>query len=454
MGSEDDIDRLLGDPKAAIRRMMVPFLIAIAVVEINQFVDTFWVSGLGSRSAEALAVVVPIYGLIMWTGVGLSAGSTATIAYRIGKGNLDIAGRLVASSLVIGLIVSVIVSAGVYVLLDPLISFMGAEDVHDEAVQYMMPYLFLSPALLLVSIVGGTLRGEGAARKATAVQISCALINIVLDPIMIYTLGLGLFGAALATAVASAIATMIGLIWYFRGRTAVRLDAGCFTDLKRSMKEMLGVGGPKTIQFAISNITDYIQRIFIIMAGGTSAVMLYNFPWRYVSVAMLPSRSLEMSTLPVCSASFGQNDMAKMRAGFLYSVKIALIASIAIAAFLMLFSEQLMSIMAYEETMKPFLPKLAWTLRFAVIMLPFIALMGAGSSLLQSMKKAKIPMYYTMVWGVVKLALYALAATGLLGVDPFDGIIYMMVFVYSLGGVVLFSLAVWEFRKISRYCPE
>ncbi|MBO4551925.1 MAG: hypothetical protein J5673_01850, partial [Candidatus Methanomethylophilaceae archaeon] len=60
-----DIEVLLGEPKKAIRSMVIPFFIAMFVVEINQFIDTFWVSGLGNISAEAVATVVPIYGIMM-----------------------------------------------------------------------------------------------------------------------------------------------------------------------------------------------------------------------------------------------------------------------------------------------------------------------------------------------------------------------------------------------------
>ena len=76
--------------------------------------------------------------------------------------------------------------------------------------------------------------------------------------------------------------------------------------------------------------------------------------------------------------------------------------------------------------------------------------MGVCSSMLQSMKRAKIPMYYYMLWGFVKLGLYAIAAYGYLGVDPFEGIIYCMVAVHIFGAVCLGLLASKEYRKIKK----
>jgi len=81
-------------------------------------------------------------------------------------------------------------------------------------------------------------------------------------------------------------------------------------------------------------------------------------------------------------------------------------------------------------------------------------MMGVASSMLQSMKKAKIPMYYYMLWGFVKLGLYALAAYGLFGIDPFEGIIYSMVAVHIFGAVCLIYLAYREYSKLKKVVLE
>ena len=100
--------------------------------------------------------------------------------------------------------------------------------------------------------------------------------------------------------------------------------------------------------------------------------------------------------------------------------------------------------------MHDLLPMFVWTLQVSVLLIPFSAMMGVASSMLQTMKKAKVPMYYYMLWGVVKLTLYAIAAYGYMGVDPYDGIIYSMVAVHIFGAFCLIGLAVREFRKIER----
>jgi len=263
-------------------------------------------------------------------------------------------------------------------------------------------------------------------------------------------MGMGVFGAGLSTVLSSLVAIAVGIYWYVSGRTVIPMNRSTMKADKEAMKEVLGVGGPKTIQMLISNLTDFLQRIFLIMAGGTTAVMLYNYTWRYIGIVNLPGRAVDMAMLPVCSAAYGTKDLERLRTGFIYSSKLVIGLGIALAAVLFIFAEPFMSIMTTEESMHEILPMFVWTLQVSVFLIPFSAMMGVASSMLQSMKKAKVPMYYYMFWGFVKLGLYALAAYGLFGIDPFEGIIYSMVGVHIFGAVCLIYLAKREYDKVRK----
>ena len=129
MSKESDLQRMLGEPKAAIRAIILPFFIALAVVEVNQFVDTNWVSGLGVESASAVSTIVPIYGLMTCAGIGIAAGVTATGAFRLARGEYEDAGKLVSNSVILGLIFAIISSVLVAIFINPVIDVMGAGNV-------------------------------------------------------------------------------------------------------------------------------------------------------------------------------------------------------------------------------------------------------------------------------------------------------------------------------------
>lgn len=327
----------------------------------------------------------------------------------------------------------------------PALELMGAGDIADECMSYLWPYIILSPFLLCETIVGSMLRGEGAARKATVVQVSAAAFNMVIDPVLIYILDMGVFGAGLATCVSAILSMTIGLYWYTSGKTVVKLDRQAFTRDRVAMKDIMDIGGPKTGQSIISNITDLLQRAFLIAAGGTNSVMYYNYTWRYIGLATLPGQAYENAMIPVCSAGYGQGDLDKMRDGFRYTTKIVILFSTALALFLLVFAEPLIMIMTYEESMAALRSEFVWTLRVSIVLIPFSSLMGVGSSMLQVMRKAGRVMRFYMLWAFIKLSMYAVSAYVLCS---YDWIIYSMVIMHIFGGSALMWMALREYRRL------
>lgn len=445
-----DLDILLGDYKKAIRSMFVPFLVAFAVIELNQFVDTFWISGLGKSASEAISVSISFYGLLMCAGMGIGIGATSAIAFRLGQGNKEIAGSIASNAMILSILLGLASSAIMFFAMDPALWILGAENIRTECWDYMIPFIAMAPILMAHSVIGGLFRGEGAARKSTAIQMAAALLNIVLDPFLIYALNMGIMGAGISTGLSALIALMIGLRWYAEGKTAVRMDRSNFRFSKDAVKEIMNVGIPKTFQDLITNFTVFAQRIFIIVAGGTTAVLIYNYPFRITSLFNLPGKSLEHSMLPIASSSYGQKDLVKMKGAADYALKLTLCIAAVFTVLIFIFAEPLMSIFTYEESMGALLPDLAQALRLICLTMPFMAIKGIGASLLQAMKKAKIPMYFDLFWSILRLILFALSAYGFLGIDPFQGIMLIMAALNIGGGCIVMALAYASMRRLMR----
>ncbi|MBP5686013.1 MAG: polysaccharide biosynthesis C-terminal domain-containing protein, partial [Candidatus Methanomethylophilaceae archaeon] len=243
---------MLGEPRKAVRSMFLPFLIAFAIIEANQFIDTFWISGLGTQSASAISTVVPFYVLLMSAGIGISVGATTTVAFRVGKGDNGMAEKLAANAFTLGVLMSIMASVILFFGLDPAMDLLGVDSIRRECWDYMLPLILMSTPLICLLILGGTLRGEGAARKSTIIQISAAAFNMILDPILIYTFDMGIMGAGLATGLASLISLIVGLSWYARKKTVLHLTRTDFRIDGSIMKELMAVGGPRTVNELIA----------------------------------------------------------------------------------------------------------------------------------------------------------------------------------------------------------
>ncbi|MBQ3735606.1 MAG: MATE family efflux transporter, partial [Candidatus Methanomethylophilaceae archaeon] len=194
-----DLEVMLGDPKRAVLVMTLPLILSYAVAQINMFADTAWCAGLGSYSSTALSSIIPYYWIISGIGTAIGIGAAATIARHLGRGESGEAESLVAQTLALSVIVGILITVPLYLSLGPLMDVMSLGEVSDHCREYIEPVIFSSTVYVLNGAVAGLLRAEGAAKKSMAVLILAAVMNMLLDPVLIYGAGLGLTGAGIAT---------------------------------------------------------------------------------------------------------------------------------------------------------------------------------------------------------------------------------------------------------------
>ncbi len=443
MTEGSDLKVLMGEPRKAIRAMMVPFLISLLVIQVNVFADTFWVSGLGVDAVSGMTTAVPLYVIFTSIGIGLSTGVTATVAYRIGKKDMAAAEGLAGAALFHALLLAAAGSVLMLFLMDPLITVMGAGDVRSEVIEYVTPFLIMSPAVVVASVMGGLLRAEGAARRSTIVQISSALFNIILDPVLIYLLDLGLTGAAFATCISALIALLIGLSWYILGLTAVRLRLAALRPARGLSGELMAVAGPRTVEGLVSNATILIQRVFIIIASGTVGVALFNVPFRYVNLAQCPAEATGMSMVPVAAAAYGRKDEESMRMAFSYALRTALMFSCVMAVVLFVFSDPLISLFTMDDSMAEWHSEFLWNMRVYCVILPLFTIQVLCGSMLQSVKRAMKPMAVTIILGFARIVMFWGASF-----YDFKAVTVALVMSYVFSALLMSLLAKREIPKV------
>jgi len=441
MAENRDLQKMLGEPHEAIRSMILPFLVSIITVQINVFADTFWVSGLGINAVSGMTSAVPIYTIFSNIAIGLSVGVTATIAFRLGQGNQRAASHLAGNAISLGIILSVICSVIMFFLVNPIVDIMGADDVRQEVNDYILPYILMSPAVVLNTVFGGLLRAEGSAKRSTAVQMSVAIFNMILDPFLIYSLDLGLMGAGLATVISSLLGLMIGLHWFVMKKTSISITSGDLRPTKVYGTELMAVAGPRTVEGMTMSVVILLQRVFIIMASGTPGVSLFNVPFRYVNLSQCPSEATGMAMVPVVAAAYGQSDTEKMKSGMKYALKLALTFSLILMVALFLFSDILISFFTSEATMAEWKDAFLWNMRMYSIILPFFTIQTIGSSILQAMKKSKRPMEITMILGVIRMILFWIASS-----YDYQAITYALIISYVISASLMAYMAIREFR--------
>lgn len=435
-GVSKDLERMLGDPKAAIRSMLLPLIVSYLVVQFNLFADTSWCSGLGADASSAVSTISPIYWIVSGLGTGLGIGAATAIARYLGRGEKHNADRIASQTVVLSVIVGVVSTPVLFLIVDPAVRMMGAEDIMQSCRDYIYPQILAGAVIILDGTVSGVIRAEGAAKRSMVVLLVSAAVNMVLDPIFIYVLDLGLTGAGIATAVASTASAALGLWWYARGRLYLTMSFDDMRPRMADLKEILYVGIPRGTESMLISVMSMVQRIFVIACGGTSAAMFYNIPWRFVSLTEVISQAVGSALIPVCSANLGRGDFAKAEQGYRYSYTVTMVVMIAIAAVIFVFADWIIIPFTYSESMAALRPEFVHVLRIYALLIPFMGLIDIGSSILQSLRMAQISMFSSFARNILIVVLLFFASSVSL-----DAIYWSLVASEVFGGALMVWLA-------------
>ena len=433
---EKDLERMLGDPRVAIRSMVLPLIVSYLVVQIDIFANITWCSGLGPDASSAVSAISPLYWIVSGVGTGIGIGAATAIARHLGRKDPESGGRIASQTIGLSLLVGLAMTPVMMALIDPSVDMMGASDIRTECREYIVPQVLASVFIIMDGTVSGILRSEGAAKKSMIVLLMSAAITIILDPILIYGLDRGLAGSGWATAIGAVASASLGLWWYHSGKMVLRLSFRHMRPRKDDVRSILSVGVPRATESALISVMSMVQQIFVIACGGTTAAMFYSVPWRFVSLAQVVSQAVGSALIPVCSAALGGADIPKAERGYRYSFTVTMILMVGIAAVLFVFADWMIIPFTYSESMVEYRPVFAHVLRIYALLIPFIGMIDIGSSILQSLRLAQVSMFSSFARNILIVVMLFFASSVSL-----DAIYWSLVVAEVIGGALMLWLA-------------
>ena len=252
------VKTLLGEPKKAIITLSIPMIIAMSANTIYNLFDALWVSGfgqdlftdanvsdIGTGALAAVGFVLPFFMMIISISVGIGVGAGSAISRRIGANDKEGADNVAVHSIIITLIVSIIFSILFYIFAEEIFILIGAKESSDMAISYGRVIFAGGVFLFFSNVAYAILRGEGDAKRAMYAMMFGAILNIIIDPIFIYTLGLGVAGAAWATIISISITSIFLCYWLlFKKDTYVTFKFKDFKFDTKILKDIFRVGLP------------------------------------------------------------------------------------------------------------------------------------------------------------------------------------------------------------------
>ena len=329
-----------GSVSGHLINMTVPVLLGIGTMMGQAFIDAWFLGRVGDYALAAHAFAFPILMIVTSVAIGMSAGTSSVVARAIGAGDHRRARRLATDSLLLSFLVTAAVAIVGVLTIDPLFRSLGAPEDLIPLIRGFMIILYSGVPFIVVGMVGlASMRATGDTRLPSKLMIVGSLLNIALDPILIFGVGpipaMGLNGAAMAALIARA-AILVGSLYFLRRRfNMVSLNRPHPAELKKSWADILHVGIPAAGTNAIIPIATAI--ITAMIAGyGANAVAGFGVASRIESLVLV----LYYALSAIIGPFVGQNLSAGKEARILQALRLCAVfclgSGLLIAGFLAL----------------------------------------------------------------------------------------------------------------------
>lgn len=258
-----------------IRALALPALVALAADPLVSMVDTVFVGRLGTVQLAALGVNAAIFSMAFVAFSFLASGTTPRIARAVGRGDREGAGRLAVEALLMAVLLGTAVLVGLQLLAGLLVGVMGAAgELREPTLAYLRIRALAGPAVLLITAGHGIFRGFHDTRTPLVVALGLNLVNLVLDPLLIFGLGWGIRGAAWATVAAQ----WTGALWFLAlllGRDRERMGIRPVLPRAAELVPFLRIGGELATR-ALTLIGTLTLSTAVATRVGTTAVAAHQ----------------------------------------------------------------------------------------------------------------------------------------------------------------------------------
>lgn len=370
-----------------IWKFAIPGIIASLISAIYNIVDTAFIGMLNDTLAmAAVSVVFPLFILINAVGQLIGVGASSYIARLLGAKDKESADEVASTAIIASIGIGIIFTILTLVFLEPMLKMLGAtENVMTYAIEYAKPIAIGASLPIMMPTLANIIRSEGNTKlSATAVALG-AIINIVLDPILMFNLDMGVVGASVATVFSQFISVVLLLSYYLTKKSYLKLEIKKFRFSKKIYNEIVSVGTATFLTQALISISMGLLNVAS-KPYGDELIASFGISLKLSALVMFVVIGYNQGFQPIASYNYGAGNYEKLREAIKISIKRTTIFATLATLFLMVFAPYAIELFSNDPAVIDIGAK---TLRYTLLLYPFLGFTQLYAVLYQSLGMPK-----------------------------------------------------------------
>ena len=329
--------------KPLVCKLAVPTIISMLVTSFYNMADTFFVGRIGTSASAAVGIVFSLMAIIQATGFFFGHGAGNFVSRALGRQDYEAAGRMASTGFFSALIAGLIITVGGLIFLDPLAIMLGStETILPYAKDYMRIILIGAPFMTTSLVLNNQLRFQGNAVYGMIGITSGAVLNIALDPLLIFVLDMGIAGAALATTISQFVGLV--LLWIGVRRSAsIDIHPRNFKPSVQLYSDLFKGGAPSLCRQGLNSVATICLNV---SAGiyGDAAIAGMSIVTRIMQFANSCLIGFGQGFQPVCGFNYGAKKYSRVKEAFWFCVKLSTVVLVVLAAIGFTFSPSVVAL--------------------------------------------------------------------------------------------------------------
>ncbi|MGE5627026.1 MAG: MATE family efflux transporter [Solirubrobacterales bacterium] len=389
-------------------KFAIPAVVGMLVNALYSVVDRIFVGrGVGSLALSGVAVTFPITNVIMAVGMLVGIGSAALVSIKLGQKKREEAEVIVGNAFVLTILFSLFLTILGILFLDPILNALGAT---SETLPYAKRFASLLLTGTVLQNVGFGLnpiiRAEGDPKTAMITMLIGALMNFIINPVLIFGLKLGVAGSAYATLISQSVCSVWILLYFTKGKSLLKLKKKNMKLKIKVIEEIISIGvSPFAMQIAASLVA-VVMNTSLLKYGGDLAIGAFSLINSIAILIVMPMIGINQGAQPIIGFNYGAKNESRVKKALFYSAGVNVFIAVLGFIAVQLFPVQIMHM--FNTSDQELITMGANGISIFLLMIAFVGPQTSCVNYFQSVGKAKHSMFLSLLRQVVILIPLAL----------------------------------------------